>query len=50
MPQIEINKRTAKGLIEIFDYMQQSVFDSRWHEEQEIVDQLLPVLKKIQEG
>ena len=50
MDHIKVSKRTAKSLIEIFDYMQQGVFDARWHEEQDVVDELMPVLKKIQEG
>ena len=47
MKNISINKKTAKSLIEIFEYMQHGVFDARWHEEQKVVDELMPILKKI---
>ena len=44
---IKVTKRTAKSLIEIFDYMQHGVFDSAWHEEQDVVDELKPQLEKF---
>lgn len=47
MDNIKITKKTAKSLIEIFDYMQRGVFDSAWHEEQEVVDELKPQLEKF---
>ena len=47
MDNIKVTKKTARCLLEIFDYMQRGVFDSAWHEEQEVVDELKPQLEKF---
>ena len=44
---IKVTKKIARCLIEIFDYMQHGVFDSAWHEEQDVVDELKPQLEKF---
>ena len=47
MDNIKVTKKTARCLIEIFDYMQRGAFDSVWQEEQEVVDELKPQLEKF---
>ena len=45
--EIKVTKKTARCLIEIFDYMQHGVVDTAWHEEQDVVDELKPQLEKF---
>ena len=45
--EIKVTKKTARCLFEIFDYMQDGVFDSAWHEEQDVVDELNHNLKSF---
>jgi len=47
MDNIKITKKTARCLLEIFDYMQHGVFDSAWIEEQDVVDELKPQLENF---
>ena len=41
-----ITDKSAKDLLEIFDYMENNVFDADWMKEQETVSNLRPILKE----
>ena len=41
-----ISDKSAKDLLEIFDYMETNVFDADWNNEQETVSDLRPILKQ----
>ena len=41
-----ISDKSAKDLLEIFDYMEKNVFDADWVREQDTVSSLRPILKE----
>ena len=44
--QVLITDKSAKDLLEIFDYMETNVFDADWMEEEKTVSDLRPILKE----
>ena len=41
-----LTKKQGQNLIEIFEYMQQGVFDNQWYEEEETADICCQIIKR----